>query len=174
MLYKEQGPALGSSRIPYKVLTNVAHSYFVDFGSSLKLWGWKEIEKRQQDKPVKNNILPKCIEGWIGLFCCIGKKTESISLPTATTLRYFSAKRMGLGFSRCLEHISAIPQQNKSWRPNSSLARPIKINADNIALVHHKSRVLLQCTRQIQEIIKRYFDNIFLRFTMTQDINWRE
>lgn len=111
------------------------------------------------------------------MFCCIGKETESITWPAAATLRYFSAKRRGLGFSRYLEHINAIPQQNKSWRPNSSLARPIKINADNFALVHHKSQVLPQSSivlNKIQEIIKRYFNNIFLRFTMTQDINWNK
>lgn len=101
--------------------------------------------------------------------CCIGMETESITWPTAATLRYFSAKRGGggLGFSRCLEHISAIrlPQQNKSWRPNSSLARPIKINADNFALVHHKSQVLPQCTLYLTKSKKSSKDTLTIYFS---------
>lgn len=103
------------------------------------------IEKRQQDKPVKNNILPK----YRGLNFSVllywqGDWKHYIANSGYITILQCEKKGPGLGFSRCLEHISAIPQQNKFWRPNSSLARPIKINADNFALVHHKSQVLPQ------------------------------
>lgn len=124
------------------------------------------IEKRQQDKPVKNNILPKCRGlNFSVLLYWQGDWKHYMANSGYITILQCEKGGGGLGFSRCLEHISAIPQQNKFWRPNSSLARPIKINADNFALVHHKSQVLPQCTLYLTKSKKSSKDTLTIYFS---------